>query len=500
MQNLGSFPAMCIKSSLKYLRSSLLTKKIIINDSKSLYISTQRRFNSQLTSISAVDGRYRRDVKELEGMFSEFGLIKHRIIVEISWLKALAKEEGIPEVSGLSKGAIDVLDNISDRFDIKEAERVKEIERTTNHDVKAVEYYLKEKIEIAHPELAAIKEFVHFGCTSEDINNIAYGLMLKRARSDVLLKVMDELIEDLRSLAHSTSEIPMLSRTHGQSATPTTMGKEIANFVFRLKQQRDQFAAVHILCKMNGAVGNFNAHMFAYPEVDWAHFGNKLAKSLDLKMNAYTTQIEPHDFIAELFDASSRFNTILLDFNRDMWGYISLGYFKQKVVEGEVGSSTMPHKINPIMFENSEGNLGIANAIMNHLTSKLPVSRYQRDLSDSTVLRNIGLGFAHSVIAYKAAIKGLKRVSANEEIIAADLDKNWEVLAEPIQTVMRRYAVAEPYEKLKALTRGRKIDEASLKDFVESLRGEIPDHEIDRMKQLRPDTYIGNAAKMAKRI
>ena len=389
-----------------------------------------------------------------------------------------------------------ILRNVSQSFTLEAAQRIKEIERTTNHDVKAVEYYIKEQLAV-NEELTAMGEFVHFACTSEDINNLSYSLMLKEAR-DVMLPVMDRVISAIRKLAHSQASQPMLSRTHGQSASPTTLGKEMANVVARLQRQRDQFAAVELLGKINGAVGNYNAHLSAYPELDWAAFAKSFVESLELTWNPYTTQIEPHDCIAEYFHALMRFNTILLDFDRDVWGYISLGYFRQRAVAGEVGSSTMPHKVNPIDFENSEGNLGIANAVMDHMASKLPVSRWQRDLTDSTVLRNIGVGLAHSLIAFEASLKGIGKLEVNSDRLRADLDNAWEVLAEPIQTVMRRYGIEKPYEKLKELTRGKAITAEALAEFVDSL--DIPEGERERLKAMTPASYIGNAVQQAKNI
>jgi adenylosuccinate lyase len=452
---------------------------------------------STLTAISPVDGRYAGKLDDLRPIASEFGLIERRVLVEVRWLQRLAAEPEIEEVPALSAEADQFLENLLANFDESDAARVREIESRTNHDVKAVEYFIKERIQ-GQSELEAISEFVHFACTSEDINNLAYGLMIREARERCLLPQMDEVIGAIRTLAEANAEQPMLARTHGQPASPTTLGKELANVVARLARQRQQVAEVSILGKMNGAVGNYNAHLAAYPNVDWARIGQDFVEDLSLEPNPYTTQIEPHDYMAEFFHAVSRFNTVLLDFDRDVWSYISIGYFRQRPVEGEVGSSTMPHKVNPIDFENSEGNLGIANALITHLAGKLPVSRWQRDLTDSTALRNLGVGLAHSSIAYQACLKGLAKLDVNREAMAADLDANWEVLAEAIQTVMRRYGIAEPYEKLKALTRGRSIDAATLKTFVESL--DLPSEVKRELAALRPEQYLGNASGQAGKI
>jgi adenylosuccinate lyase len=452
---------------------------------------------SSLTAISPVDGRYANKVEGLRRLVSEFGLIRHRVEVEVRWLEALAAHPGIPEVPRFGEAEKQILGPLIRDFGLEQASRVKEIESTTNHDVKAVEYFLKEEIN-GVPELDAVSEFIHFACTSEDINNLSYGLMLLRTRDEILLPAMDEVIADLRNLAEEHADRPMLSRTHGQPATPTTVGKEFANVVARLRRQRAQVAGVELLGKINGAVGNYNAHLIAYPKVDWEAFAKNLVESLGLVWNPFTTQIEPHDCIAELFDAVRRFNTILLDLDRDLWSYISIGYFKQRTVAGEVGSSTMPHKVNPIDFENSEGNLGIANAILGHLAEKLPLSRWQRDLTDSTVLRNLGTGLAHSLIAYAATRKGLAKLEADDGRLAADLDRSWEVLAEPIQTVMRRYGVDQPYERLKALTRGKAIDAATLAEFINGL--EIPEEAKSELRQLTPATYLGNAREQARRL
>jgi len=452
---------------------------------------------SRLTAISPVDGRYGDKTTELQALFSEYGLIRHRLIVEVRWLQALAAHPGIAEVPALSQTALAHLEAILAEFGPAEAARVKEIERTTNHDVKAVEYFLKERLEQL-PELAAIKEFTHFACTSEDINNLSHGLMLKSARDEVLLPLIDQIIAVLRDMAHRHAEQPMLSRTHGQPASPTTVGKEIANVVYRLQRQRRQIAEVEILGKINGAVGNYNAHLAAYPAVDWQALARDYVTALGLTWNPYTTQIEPHDYIAELFDAIARLNTVLIDFSRDVWGYISVGYFKQRTVAGEVGSSTMPHKVNPIDFENAEGNLGIANALFDHFAAKLPISRWQRDLTDSTVLRNLGVAIGHCLIAYRSLLKGLGKIDVDQAQLQRDLDANWEVLAEAIQTVMRRYGVERPYERLKELTRGRRVDQAALRAFVEQL--ELPEDVKRELAALTPWDYVGNAAEQARRV
>ncbi|MFN3713239.1 MAG: adenylosuccinate lyase [Alcanivoracaceae bacterium] len=449
-----------------------------------------------LLAISPVDGRYGSKCDALREITSEYGLIRNRVRVEIHWLEALARHPDIREVPTPSAEAAYQLRNVATRFSLEGASRIKDIERTTNHDVKAVEYFIKECIE-GNPELKSISEFVHFACTSEDINNLSYSLMLADARK-VMLPVMDKVVRALRQMAHSHASEPMLARTHGQSASPTTVGKELANVVARLQRQRDQFATVPLLGKINGAVGNYNAHLSAYPEIDWPALAQQFVESLGLTFNPYTTQIEPHDCIAEYFHALMRFNTIVLDFDRDVWGYISLGYFKQRTVAGEIGSSTMPHKVNPIDFENSEGNLGLANAIMDHLAAKLPVSRWQRDLTDSTVLRNVGVGLAHSLIAYEASLKGISKLEVNPAQLGADLEASWEVLAEPIQTVMRRYGIEKPYEKLKELTRGKTITREALESFVDGLA--IPDDAKARLKAMTPASYTGNAANQARRV
>ena len=448
---------------------------------------------SSLTAISPVDGRYAGRVAELRELFSEYALIKHRVIVEIRWLQHLANTAGISEVPAFSKQTHASLDELISKFSVEDAQRVKNIERTTNHDVKAVEYFLKEKT-AGNSEIAKVNEFWHFACTSEDINNLSHALMLMTARNQVLLPLMDEVIESIERIAVDNAAVPMLARTHGQPASPTTVGKEFANVAYRLARQRDQLKAVPMLGKINGAVGNYNAHTAAYPDIDWPTLAHEFVTSLGLSFNPMTIQIEPHDYMAEFFHCLMRFNNIVLDLDRDIWSYIAFGYFKQKTVAGEVGSSTMPHKVNPIDFENSEGNLGIANALFDHLATKLPISRMQRDLTDSTVLRNLGVGVAHTLIAFHSTLKGLGKLEVNHERLLADLDDNWEVLAEPIQTVMRRYGVAEPYEKLKALTRGQRISKESLQQFIETL--EIPAEEKLRLQQLTPAGYIGLAATL----
>ena len=452
---------------------------------------------SALTAISPIDGRYRNKTESLGSIFSELGLIRARVQVEIHWLQHLSRHPLIKEVPPFTAAANDALSHIVKHFSVQDAEAIKKIERTTNHDVKAVEYFIKEKI-VSQPELAAVSEFVHFACTSEDINNLSHALMLREGLNGVLLPAMERLYLTLAKMAQDYAAVPMLSRTHGQTATPTTVGKEFANVAARLQRQIAQVRAVPLLGKINGAVGNYNAHLATYPDVDWQALAQQFVESLGLQWNPYTTQIEPHDYMAELFQAIARFNTILLDLDRDVWGYISLGYFKQKVVAGEVGSSTMPHKVNPIDFENSEGNLGLANAIFYHLAEKLPVSRWQRDLTDSTVLRNMGVGFAYSLIAYESSLKGLGKLELNEARLREDLDNSWEVLAEPLQTIMRRYHVPQPYEKLKALTRGQRIDKTALHAFIDSL--DVPAEARDAMKQLTPWNYLGNAADQARAI
>ena len=452
---------------------------------------------SPLTAVSPIDGRYHSKTKALETLFSEFGLIRYRVIVEVRWLQHLARLPEINELPALSEEANTYLDNILEKFDTTKAQRVKDIEATTNHDVKAVEYYLKEQLE-GLEELDNIKEFVHFACTSEDINNLSYALMLKDGRDQILEPQMQQIVANLRELSVEFAAVPMLSRTHGQTASPTTMGKEFANVVARLERQVTQLSQVLVLGKINGAVGNYNAHLSAYPEINWPAASEKFVTELGLELNPYTTQIEPHDYIAEMFDVVKRYNVILIDFNRDVWGYISQGYFKQKTIAGEIGSSTMPHKVNPIDFENSEGNLGLANAIMSHLAEKLPISRWQRDLTDSTVLRNLGVGVGYSVIAYQSALKGISKLEINEARLLQDLDSAWEVLAEPIQTIMRRYNIENPYEKLKDLTRGKTITREILADFVETL--EMPEEAKEQMRNLTPANYTGYAEQLARDI
>ncbi len=447
-------------------------------------------------AITAIDGRYRSKVENLAHITSEFGLIKYRTEVECQWVLFLSECAEVPEIPSLDEEDRAFVAAIAENFDAVGAARIKAIEATTNHDVKAVEYYLKEQFAL-RPNLQAINEWVHFGCTSEDINNTAYGLMVKAGVEDVLLLHMDQLIKVIDDLAQQYAELPMLSRTHGQTASPTTLGKEMKNVAARLYRQRQQLAAVEILAKFNGAVGNFNAHLSAYPDLPWADISAQFIQRLGLVNNPWTTQIEPHDYLAEVFHCIMRFNQIVLDFDRDIWSYISINYFKQRKVEGETGSSTMPHKINPIDFENSEGNIGLANALLDHMASKLPVSRWQRDLSDSTVLRNIGSAFAHCGIAYQATLKGLSRLDVNPEAIAADLDDSWEVLAEPVQTVMRKYGMSEPYEQLKAVTRGRSLNAQLFLEILAELK--LPEAAQAELRDLRPDSYIGIASELAKR-
>ncbi|WP_341206831.1 adenylosuccinate lyase [uncultured Psychrosphaera sp.] len=445
---------------------------------------------SALTAISPVDGRYGSKAEELRPIFSEFGLVKYRVVVEVRWLQKLAATSAIKEVPNFSDEANALLNAIVDNFCEADAQRVKDIEATTNHDVKAVEYFLKEKV-ADNAELTAVNEFIHFACTSEDINNLSHGLMLSAAREDVVLPYCDKILSELKRLANEYKSMPMMCRTHGQPATPSTMGKEMANVYVRLQRQREQIAKVEMLGKINGAVGNYNAHISAYPEHDWHKHAEEFVTSLGLTFNPFTTQIEPHDYIAEIFDAMARFNTILIDFDRDIWGYIAMGHFKQKTIAGEIGSSTMPHKVNPIDFENSEGNLGIANAIYGHLATKLPVSRWQRDLTDSTVLRTLGVGVAHSIIAYQATLKGISKLEVNAQSLLDELDNNWELLAEPIQTVMRRYGIEKPYEKLKDLTRGKKVNQQVMAEFIDGL--ELSDAVKAELKLLTPANYIGRA-------
>ncbi|WP_370217158.1 adenylosuccinate lyase [Thalassolituus sp.] len=451
---------------------------------------------SALTAISPLDGRYGSKTASLRAVFSEFGLIRARVEVEIRWLQRLAEHEAITEVPAFSADTNAQLDAIVANFSEADAQRVKDIEATTNHDVKAVEYFITEKF-ADNEELKAVNEFVHFACTSEDINNLSHGLMLKEGR-DTILPMMQQIADEIRKLAHEQAALPMLSRTHGQTASPSTLGKEMANVVARLERQIKQIKAVELLGKINGAVGNYNAHLSAYPDIDWEANAETFVTSLGLTFNPYTTQIEPHDYIAELFDAFARFNTILIDFDRDIWAYISNGYFKQKTIAGEVGSSTMPHKVNPIDFENSEGNLGLANAVLAHMAQKLPISRWQRDLTDSTVLRNMGVGMGYSMIAYQASLKGISKLQVNDARLAEDLDNAWEVLAEPVQTVMRRYGIEQPYEKLKAFTRGKAITKDAMGEFIASL--ELPQSAKDELNAMTPASYVGNAEAQAKKV
>ena len=453
--------------------------------------------DATLLALSPLDGRYAGKVDSLRPIFSEYGLIKARVQVEMEWLIALAGEPGIAELAPFSNAAAARLRGFAKDFTVGDASRVKEIERTTNHDVKAVEYFIKEQLK-DDAELGAALEFVHFACTSEDINNLSYGLMLARARRDVVLPAFDSKIETLRRLAHAQAAQPMLSRTHGQTASPTTLGKEIANVVARLQRQRAQIAAVELSGKINGAVGNYNAHVASYPNVDWPAFAQRFVESLGLVFNPYTTQIEPHDSIAEIGDATRRANTILIDLSRDFWGYISLGYFKQKLSNDEVGSSTMPHKVNPIDFENAEGNFGIANALFEHFSTKLPISRWQRDLTDSTVLRALGTAFGHTIVALDSLGKGLGKLTVNPQRLDADLDEAWEVLAEAVQTVMRRHGLPNPYEQLKALTRGQGMTESSMRKFIGGL--DLPTDAKRNLLALTPGTYTGLAETLARRI
>ena len=449
-----------------------------------------------LTSISPIDGRYSAKTGPLKAIFSEYGLIKYRLLVEVRWLEAMSKNSQISEVPEFSLKSKNVLSNIVDNFSLEDAKVIKEIEKTTNHDVKAVEYYLKEKVS-STPELQNVNEFIHFACTSEDINNLSHALMLKDGRQ-VLLDEMRKTLNLITDLAKDNADVAMLSRTHGQTASPTTLGKEMANFSYRLMRQIEQLEEVKIMGKFNGAVGNFNAHISAYPNLDWPNISKNFIESLGINYAPYSSQIETHDYIAEYFHALNRFNTILIDFCRDVWGYISLGYFTQKTIEGEVGSSTMPHKVNPIDFENAEGNLGLAIAIGEHFATKLPISRWQRDLTDSTVLRNLGVNCAHCLISYASISKGISKLEVNQDKLIDDLNEAWEVLAEPIQTVMRRYGVKNPYEKLKSLTRGKKIDAKILADFIGSL--DIPEDAKEELRKLTPMNYIGDAIKLARDI
>ncbi len=452
---------------------------------------------SPISALSPLDGRYEGKVSTLRPIFSEYGLIKARVTVEVRWFQMLAGNPDIQEVPAFSTDANAFLDAIVDNFSENHAQRVKAIESTTNHDVKAVEYFLKEQV-AEHDELSAVSEFFHFACTSEDINNLSYALMLKQARDNVMLPMLNRMLDSVKTGAHNLADQPLLARTHGQPASPTTMGKEWANVAYRMQRQIKQIEQVEILGKINGAVGNYNAHLAAYPELNWENIAQGFVESLGLNWNPYTTQIEPHDYIAEINDAFTRFNTILIDFCRDIWGYISVGYFKQKVIAGEVGSSTMPHKVNPIDFENAEGNLGLANAVLRHLAEKLPISRWQRDLTDSTVLRNLGVGFGYTLLALESALKGINKLEPNHERMDADLDATWEVLGEAVQTVMRRYGLENPYEQLKALTRGQGITAESLQSFIESL--DIPQDAKNHLLAMTPASYIGNATAQAKRL
>ena len=462
-----------------------------------VYTGFSRMKVSGLRAISPADGRYADKVDDLRDIFSEYGLIRFRVLVEVRWLQCLSDATAVPELGPLSPVMKDVLNNIVDAFSIDDAERVKAIEATTNHDVKAVEYFIREKLGDG-PETSALKDFLHFGCTSEDINNLAYALMLRAARKDVLVPRMRDVRNQLKAMASSHATVAMLSRTHGQTASPTTVGKEFANVVRRLEIAQRQFAEVVIRGKFNGAVGNFNAHLIAYPDADWRGISKRFIESLGLDQNPHTTQIEPHDWTAEYAHALIRYNTILIDLCRDLWGYISLGYFTQKVARDEVGSSTMPHKVNPIDFENAEGNLGMSTALLGHFAEKLPISRWQRDLTDSTVQRNFGVAVGYTVIATESALKGLGKLKINESAIAADVNEAWEVLAEAVQTVMRRYGIPEPYEKLKVLTRGQAVTKELLQQFIGSL--EIPDDERQRLLELTPDAYIGLASELAKDV
>ncbi|WP_370554970.1 adenylosuccinate lyase [Edwardsiella tarda] len=452
---------------------------------------------SSLTAVSPIDGRYGDKVTALRPIFSEFGLLKFRVQVEVRWLQKLAACEEIGEVPPFDDQANAFLDRIVSEFNEEDARRIKSIERTTNHDVKAVEYFLKEKV-ATQPALHAVSEFIHFACTSEDINNLSHALMLHSAREEVLKPSWHQLIETLQGLAHTYRDVPLMARTHGQPATPTTVGKEFANVAYRLERQFRQLTQIEIMGKINGAVGNYNAHLAAYPDIDWHAFSASFVSSLGIQWNPYTTQIEPHDYIAELFDCVARFNTILIDFDRDVWGYIALNHFKQKTIAGEIGSSTMPHKVNPIDFENSEGNLGLSNALLGHLAAKLPVSRWQRDLTDSTVLRNLGVGLGYALIAYAATMKGLSKLEVNHDHLLEELDHNWELLAEPVQTVMRRYGIEKPYEKLKELTRGKRVDAAGMQRFIDGLA--LPEAEKQRLKALTPASYIGAAVQLVDKL
>jgi adenylosuccinate lyase len=452
---------------------------------------------SSLTAVSPIDGRYGSKTEQLRTVFSEFGLIRYRVMVEVRWLQHLANHPGVTEVAPFSDEANAILNQLVDNFTVEQALRVKEIESTTNHDVKAVEYLLKETI-ADNAELNAVSEFIHFACTSEDINNLSHALMLKEGRDQIVIPTLQGIADKLAAMGREFADAPMLSRTHGQTASPTTVGKEMANVAYRLQRQIEQISAVPLLGKINGAVGNYNAHISAYGDIDWQENAQEFIGQLGLTYNPYTTQIEPHDYMAELFDGLARANTVLIDYARDIWGYISVGYFKQKTIAGEVGSSTMPHKVNPIDFENAEGNMGLANALFGHLSTKLPVSRWQRDLTDSTVLRNMGVGLGYSLIAYASLNKGMGKLQLNSEKLNADLDASWEVLAEPIQTVMRRYGIEEPYEKLKALTRGNVMDQQTIQAFIDTL--DMPESAKTELKAMTPGSYIGNAVQQAKNI
>jgi adenylosuccinate lyase len=454
---------------------------------------------SALTALSPLDGRYHAKVEALRPLFSEYALIRFRLLIEIEWLEALAAEPAIGEVPAFSPATVSALDALARKFSESDAEAIKAIEARTNHDVKAIEYFLKERL-AGNAEIDRVSEFIHFACTSEDINNLSHALMLQRSREEVMLPALDQVIARLTALAHDLAELPMLAHTHGQPASPTTLGKEIAVFVHRLRRGRARLAAVRLPAKINGAVGNYNAHIAAYPDFDWEKFARTFVERLGLEFNRYTIQIEPHDGIAEIFDAYARINTVLIDLNRDVWGYIAMGYFKQKLKAGEIGSSTMPHKVNPIDFENAEGNLGVANALLRHMSEKLPISRWQRDLTDSTVLRNMGVAMGHTLLAYDSCLKGLNKLEAEPARLAQDLDDNWEVLAEPIQTVMRRYGVSGAYEQLKDLTRGKGgMTRETLQSFIKQLQG-IPDAEKQRLLAMTPSTYVGIAVKLAREI
>ncbi|MAA55589.1 MAG: adenylosuccinate lyase [Porticoccaceae bacterium] len=450
-----------------------------------------------LLAVSPIDGRYFAQVQELRNIFSEYGLIKYRVFVEICWLEHLAEDSSITELPKFSQPALESIRSIREDFCLQDAERVKEIEAYTNHDVKAVEYFIKEKFDTSE-ELKNCSQFIHFACTSEDINNLAHGLMLKEARDEVITPILEAIEAKLKEMAHQYASTAIVARTHGQIASPTTLGKEMANVAYRLRRQIAQLKALDILGKMNGAVGNFNAHKVAYSSIDWSASSAKFVTKLGLTLNPFTTQIEPHDYKAELFDVMARINTILIDFTRDIWGYISLGYFKQRINAGEVGSSTMPHKVNPIDFENAEGNLGLGNAVLAHMSKKLPISRWQRDLTDSTVLRNMGVGIGYSLISYRSILKGVEKLDIDESRIRTDLERSWEVLAEPIQTMMRRHGVPEAYEKLKTLTRGKAIDRVQIRIFLEQL--DLPDAAKKKLLELTPQNYIGNAAEQAHNL